>query len=103
MDGAVLPSRVGGIQFYCRTTTMAASLSIAQRRKAATVFRTVVRCASSHTALKSQYDAVVIGGGEMCCRNYWKNVRGRMVLTGLCLTYDYAYRSLSAALSLQGS
>uniref|UniRef100_A0A3B4Y9U1 Pyridine nucleotide-disulfide oxidoreductase domain-containing protein 2 n=1 Tax=Seriola lalandi dorsalis TaxID=1841481 RepID=A0A3B4Y9U1_SERLL len=45
---------------------MAAAVWTDRGRRAVTVVGTVTRSRSSHAALKSQYDALVIGGGEMC-------------------------------------
>ncbi len=45
---------------------MAAAVWTDRGRRAVTALGTVTRSKSSHTALKSQYDALVIGGGEMC-------------------------------------
>lgn len=53
-----------------QTFAMAAAVWTVRARKA--VLGTATRSTSSHTALKSQYDALVIGGGEMCC---WEKCR----------------------------
>lgn len=45
---------------------MAAALRIDRARKTVTALGTVTRSKSSNAALKSQYDALVIGGGEIC-------------------------------------
>lgn len=47
---------------------MAAAVWTGRGRKAVTVVGTVTRSRSSHAALRSQYDALVIGGGEICAR-----------------------------------
>lgn len=48
------------------TSAMAAAMWTVRVPRALTVLGTVTRSRSSQTALKPQYDALVIGGGEIC-------------------------------------
>lgn len=43
---------------------MAAAVWTKRGHRVASVLGTAARCASSHTAVKPEYDALVIGGGE---------------------------------------
>lgn len=48
-----------------QTPAMAAAVWTDRGRRAATFVGTVTGSRSNHTALKSSYDAVIIGGGEI--------------------------------------
>lgn len=56
-----------------QTPAMAAAAWTVRGRKTAADLGTVVRSTSTHTALKAQYDALVIGGGEICAENTGAN------------------------------
>lgn len=64
-----------------QASAMAAAVWTIRGRKA--VLGTVVRSTSTHASLKSEYDALVVGGGENCgcvCRG---KMRSNQELAGL--------------------
>uniref|UniRef100_A0A671VXW8 Pyridine nucleotide-disulfide oxidoreductase domain-containing protein 2 n=1 Tax=Sparus aurata TaxID=8175 RepID=A0A671VXW8_SPAAU len=73
---------------------MAAAVWTDRGRRAAAVLGTVTRSTSSHTALKPQYDALVIGGGETCAAYLQKGglktavLERRHVLGGAAVTEE---------------